>query len=80
MKLYTDYPITELGDKEFVEAPIRECELLSYDNNKYCYIKVGGIEKEVKRCYIYTKSGRCGEVDCISIDEISVLLQVRILS
>jgi hypothetical protein len=70
MKLYTDYPITELGDKEFVEAPIRECELLSYDDNKYCYIKVGGIEKEVKRGYIYTKRGRCGEVDCISIDEI----------
>lgn len=74
MKLFTDYPITELGDKEFVEAPIRECKLLSYDDNKYCYIKVGEIKKEVKRGYIYTKSGRCGEVDCISIDEINALL------
>jgi hypothetical protein len=76
-KLFTDYPITELGDEEFKEAPIRECELLFYDDNKYCYVKVGGIEKEIKRAYIYTKSGRCGEVDCISIDEINKLIKVN---
>lgn len=76
-KLFTDYPITELGDEEFKEAPIRECELLFYDDNKYCYVKVGGIEKEIKRAYIYTKSGRCGEVDCISIDEINKLIEVN---
>lgn len=73
-KLFTDYPITELGDKEFQEAPIRECELIHYDGNKYCYVKVEGIEKEIKRGYIYTKPGRCGEVDCISIEEINKLL------
>ena len=76
-KLFTDYPITELGDEEFKEAPIRECELLFYDDNKYCYVKVGGIEKEIKRAYIYTKYGRCGEVDCISIDEINKLIEVN---
>ena len=76
-KLFTDYPITELGDEEFKEAPIRECELLFYDDNKYCYVKVGGIEKEIKRGYIYTKPGRCGEVDCISIDEINKLIEVN---
>jgi hypothetical protein len=76
-KLFTDYPITELGDEEFKEAPIRECELLFYDDNKYCYVKVGGIEKEIKRAYIYTKHGRCGEVDCISIDEINKLIEVN---
>jgi DNA-binding transcriptional MerR regulator len=74
-QLFTDHPITELGDKEFVEAPIRECELISYDDNKYCYVKVEGIEKEIKRGYIYTKHGRCGEVDCISIEEIKELLE-----
>jgi len=78
MKLYTDYPITELGDEEFKEAPIRECELLSYDDNKYCYIKVGDIETEVKRGYIYTQRGRCGEVDCISNTEIRALLDKNI--
>jgi hypothetical protein len=76
-KLFTDYPITELGDEEFKEAPIRECELLFYDDNKYCYVKVKGIEKEIKRAYIYTKPGRCGEVDCISIDEINKLIEVN---
>jgi hypothetical protein len=74
-QLFTDHPITELGDKEFVEAPIRECELISYDDNKYCYVKVEGIEKEIKRCYIYPQKGRCGKVDCVSIEEIKELLK-----
>jgi hypothetical protein len=74
-QLFTDYPITELGDEEFKESPIRECELLSYDDNKYCYVKVEGIEKEIKRCYIYPQKGRCGEIDCVSIDEIKELLK-----
>lgn len=76
MKLYTDYPITELGDIEHVEAPIRECELLSYDGDKYCIIKVDDVEKEVKRCYVYTKFGRLGKVPCISNDEIIQLVKV----
>ncbi len=74
-QLFTDYPITELGDEEFKESPIRECELLSYDDNKYCYVKVEGIEKEIKRCYIYPQKGRFGEIDCVSIDEIKELLK-----
>jgi hypothetical protein len=74
-QLFTDYPITELGDEEFKEVPIRQCELLSYDDNKYCYVKVEGIGKEIKRCYIYSQKGRCGEVDCISVDEIKELLK-----
>ncbi len=76
-QLFTDYPIIELGDDEFKEAPIRECELLSFDDddNKYCYVKVGGIEKEIKRCYIYPQKGRCGDVNCVSIKEIKELLK-----
>jgi hypothetical protein len=74
-QLFTDYPIIELGDEEFKEAPIRECELLSFDDNKYCYVKVGGIEKEIKRCYIYPQKGRCGDVNCVSIKEIKELLK-----
>jgi hypothetical protein len=75
-QLFTDYPITELGDEEFKEAPIRQCELLSYDDNKYCYVKVEGIQKEIKRCYIYLQRGKYGEVDCISIDEINKLIKL----
>ena len=74
-QLFTDHPISELGDKEFEEAPIRECELISYDDNKYCYVKVEGIEKEIKRCYIYPQKGRYGDVDCVSIEEIKELLE-----
>jgi hypothetical protein len=73
-QLFTDYPITELGDEEFIEAPIRECKLLSFDDNKYCYVIVEGIKKEIKRSYIYTQKGRCGEVDCISETEIKKIL------
>ena len=70
MNFYTDYPIVELGDKEFIEAPIRKCKILSYDDNKYLYIEVEGVEKEMKRGYVYNKKGRCGEVENVSNSEI----------
>jgi len=65
MKAWTDYPITELGDKEFKEAPIRECEILSYDGDKYCEVIVEGIKKSIKKGYLYREPGRCGEVQII---------------
>ena len=74
-KLFTDYPITELGDEEFKEAPIRECELISYDDNKYCFIKVQGVTVEIKRAYIYPERGRCDDVECVSVDKIKELLK-----
>jgi hypothetical protein len=78
-QLFTDYPIIELGDEEFIEAPIRECQLLSYDGDKYCYVTVQGVKKEIKRYYIYLQKGRCGEVDCISVDEIKNLMKESIV-
>lgn len=78
MKLYTDYPITQLGDEPFKEAPIRECELLHYDDDKYCYVKVNGINVEIKRGYIYPQYGRCGDVDPISLTQINELLKKNI--
>ena len=77
MKLYTDYPITELNDTPHEIAPIRACEIIDYDDdgNKYLYIKVGGIEKEVKRFYVYSKKGRCGEVEPVSDLDIQTALQ-----
>ena len=65
-KYYTDYPFTELGDIEYKEAPIRECVILEYDGNKYCDIKVGDKEFNIKSCYIYKKPGRCGDVENVS--------------
>lgn len=55
---YTDYPILALGDKPGEAAPIRECELLSYDGDKYVTVKVEGIEVEFKAGYLYIERGR----------------------
>ena len=59
MKAWTDYPIVELGDKPYVNAPIWEVEVLSYDGDKYCCVLVDGIEKSIKAGYIYREPGRC---------------------
>ena len=63
MKLYTDYPILELGDESGKEAPVRECKPISYDGNKYCVVEVGGVLTSFKSGYIYTKPTRnCKDV------------------
>lgn len=66
MKAWTDYPIEELGDLGGVEAPVRECEVLSYDGDKYCEIEVEGVRVLVKRGYLYAKPGRYSRVRCLS--------------
>jgi hypothetical protein len=50
----TDYPITELGDAAGKLAKTRTVKLLSYDGDKYCYVEVEGIRKEIKAGYIYS--------------------------
>lgn len=65
MKAWTDYPFTELGDEPGMEAPVRECRVLSYDWNKYCLIKIGEHELTVKIGYVYRKPGRAGKVPVI---------------
>ena len=62
MKAYTDYPFTWLGDLQGQEAPVREIEVLSYDGDKYCKIRVCGQEDEIKAGYIYQSEGRYGKV------------------
>ena len=61
MKAWTDYPFTWLGDTSGEKAPVREIEVLSYDDNKYCRIKVCDGEDEIKAGYIYQREGRYGE-------------------
>ncbi len=75
MRAWTDYPIVELGDTPGCEAPVRECEVLAYDGNKYCRIKIGRHITEVKAGYLYTEPGRCGEALGISVEQTSQLPQ-----
>ena len=54
---YTDYPIPELGDEPDKTAPMRECEVLGYDGDKYCTVSISHttktIIKDIKSGYIY---------------------------
>ena len=59
MRAWTDYPIVSLGDRPHSEAPVREVEVLSYDGDKYCRVRVGGVEESIKAGYIYQLPGRC---------------------
>ena len=62
--IWTDYPILELGDEPGKEAPIREClvERSPSPHSKYVEVIVGGVKTEIKRGYLYSRPGRCGEV------------------
>lgn len=62
MQLWTDYPITELGDEPGKEAPIRPARLLEYDGDKYVICDVEGLTVEFKSGYLYMERGRLGEV------------------
>lgn len=72
MKAFTDYPFFELGDIAGQEAPIRSCIVTSYDGDKYCKVVVGGIESEIKACYLYSEAGRCGEVQAIDATKVGL--------
>ena len=62
MKAWTDCPILALGDSAELDAPIREVEVVAYDGDKYCRVRVDGVEAEVKAGYIYQQEGRYGKV------------------
>lgn len=73
MKAWTDYPFEELGDKPNEYAPVRECDVLSYDGDKYCWIVVDGVKEEIKAGYIYQRPGRLGEVPSLSRRQLAEL-------
>lgn len=58
MRLFTDYPFTELGDTPGVRAPIRCVRLVGFDGNKYAKILVDGHLLEVKAGYLYCDRAR----------------------
>lgn len=55
---YTDYPFISLRDIPGELAPVRRCEVLTYDGNKYCLIRVYGRIEEVKSDYLYMTASR----------------------
>lgn len=73
-RYWTDYPIIELGDDAGKEAPVRECELISYDGDKYCFVRVGGVSEAIKAGYIYQERGRYGEVPAITRRQLRKLM------
>lgn len=75
MKAWTDYPFTSLGDTAGKRAPVREIEVLSYDDDKYCTIMVCGEKHEIKSGYIYQQEGRFGEVPQITKKQLANLAQ-----
>lgn len=70
-RLYTDYPITELGDVPGQEAPVRSCRVVEtyHPHSKYVLIDVEGVRKEIKKGYLYTMPGRLGEVPAATSDD-----------
>lgn len=63
---FTDYPIEALGDLPARIAPIRACQVIAYDANKYCAVIVHGSCVLIKRCYVYRREGRLYEVPAFS--------------
>jgi hypothetical protein len=66
MLAFTDYPILTIGDIVGEPAPIRVCDVISYDRDKYCLVYIDGVSALIKRGYLYTRAGRCGKVPRIS--------------
>lgn len=62
MKAWTDYPFDALGDEAGKEAPVRECEVIAYDGDKYVTVIVDGHKASIKAGYVYEAPGRAGEV------------------
>ena len=58
---WTDYPIEALGDNPRTMASMRPCKLLSYDQDKYVWIEVGGVRIEIKVGYVYLEPRSYGE-------------------
>jgi len=69
---WTDYPFVELGDEPNQIAPIRQVNVISYDNNKYATVSFAdnSFHLEVKLGYLYSKRGRLGQVKQINPNKI----------
>lgn len=73
LKAWTDHPFEILGDVLGRKAPVRYIDVLSYDGDKYCRIRVCGFDEEIKTGYIYQRAGRFGDVQPIAISRLLLL-------
>lgn len=62
MKAYTDYKFKYLYGHDRLVAPVREIEVLSYDGERFCSIKVGEHYDRINAEFIYMDAGRQGQV------------------
>jgi len=46
---------------------------VSYDADKYVKVMVEGVLEEVKRCYVYSRPGRCGEAPTVPLSDLKAL-------
>lgn len=80
MKAWTDHPIADLGDTPGYMAPIRECNVLSYDRNNQCFVQVYGVVVALDRWSIYKQPSRQFEnaepVDWTALTKLPITLYV----
>lgn len=69
---WTDYPFVELGDVSGQKAPIRQVNVVSYDQNKHVTVSFKDNDSflELKAGYLYSKPGRYGQVKQVNIQKI----------
>lgn len=77
IEAWTDYPFTELGDRPFEEAPIRQIRIISYDGDKYVNGTINGIDVSIKLGYCYRTRGRLGEVVSYRFDDPEIIQLFR---
>ena len=77
MKAWTDYPFVELGDTPHKPAPVRQIEIVAYDQNKYITVIVEDnqtrLKTSIKSGYAYVAAGRYGEVASVTDEQLSCL-------
>ena len=73
---YTDYLVELLGDKPFKKAPVRRVQVISYDLNKYAFVKIIGTEVrlEIKAGYLYSEAGTCGTVKRMNVRKLERMI------
>lgn len=75
MRAFTDYPILQLGDRYAEPAQTREVEVLGYDKDKYCLVRVSHLNVEIKRGYLHkTPELNCpwSHEECTELDGYSL--------
>ena len=61
MRAWTDYPISELGDKKGQPGPIREVTIVHFDGGDTAEVMFKGVTLTVKVDRLYLRSGRAAE-------------------